>query len=547
MRRKAALVVLFVSILFPGAYVAGRLWEEYRANSIPIEYSYSVMGIAVVNSPDFLEGKIKLEAVENPGVYFRKTLLPYSRRENTLYLSQDSGEDWQGYFSAAPGSFLCMPDDDYLEQKSDAIREGHTFTLWLVSEEAYYELSLAVSGLPVIAISTDHKEIQEKVAYEVDPDKLYFGSEDLYYGNIQVFDPGVSGRGYAITGCNVRYHYKGASTSRYDKRSYAFSLQDIHGKNVDISLLGMRSDNSWKLNAMVTDDNRIREMTACGIWELFDMANGEVREPGPRMEYAEFILDNDYQGLYCLVEPVDEKKLQLDNNDVLYKILDHTPFQEEDVRVAMEKKWRVMLPVRIRYPKEITDYGAAWHPMLDFNNKTNYGQAGYKNVRQIVYPENVYDMFMFLMTVSGSDNEYKNMYFAADVQSGGGYRMKMIPWDLDLTFGNIYDGDNRNFTRFDPDVTCVYQPAAADLLMQYAEGSYEDILLERWRRYRQSFLSTEAIFRLMLDNQECLVYSGVAVRENARWPDYQMSNDIGYLLEYQRARMEWLDRYFESL
>lgn len=545
MKRKSALFVFLASILFLGAYVTRCLWTEYRQVYAPIEHSSRVMGILIVDNLDFLEDKTKLAVTENPGVYFQQTLLPYSRQENTLYLSQNPGEDWKGDFSAVSGSFLCMLQDDCLEQKRNAIKEGHTFTLWLVSEESYCELSLVVSGMPVIAISTERMEVQEKVPYEVDPDKLYFDSEDLYYGTIQVFDPGVRSGGYVVTDCNVRYHYKGVTSSNFEKKGYAISLQNTQEENIDLSLLGMRSDNSWKLNAMVTDDNRIREMTAAQIWERLDMADEEIREPGPRMEYVELVLDNDYKGLYCLVEPVDEKKLGLDSNDVLYKVLDHRPFEDEDVQEAIDNNWRIMSPVRIRYPKVIVDYAAAWYPMRDFTNKMFYGEEGFENVGQMVYPENAYDIYMFLMVVGGSDNKYKNMYFVADVGSDGSYIMKMIPWDLDLTFGNVYDYNGRNYTRFDQDITHVYQPAPAPILIQYAPESYENILLDRWRQYRRSFLSTEAIGRLMLDNQGYLIDSGVVARENARWPEYSMSTDIEYLLEYQSTRMEWLDEYFK--
>ena len=203
-----------------------------------------------------------------------------------------------------------------------------------------------------------------------------------------------------------------------------------------------------------------------------------------------------------------------------------------------------MSPVRIRYPKVITDYATTWYPMRDFTNKMNHGYGGFQEVAKMVYPENIYDIYMFLMVVSGGDNEYKNMYFAADVAADGSYVMKQIPWDLDYTFGNEYDYNGRNFTCFNSDVTHEYRGASTVFLIQYAPETRENILLERWRRYRESFLSTEAIQKLMLDNQSYLIKSGVVERENARWQQYPMSTDIDYLLEYQSARMEWLDEYF---
>ena len=199
-----------------------------------------------------------------------------------------------------------------------------------------------------------------------------------------------------------------------------------------------------------------RATTGPEIWEQMDASNEAVKEPGPRMEYVELILDNDYKGLYCLVEPVDEKKLELDDNDVLYKVLDHWPFTEEDIQKAISNQWKIASPVRIRYPEYIADYEAAWYPMRDYTNKVYYSQDGFQRIGEMIYPENAYDMYMFLMVVSGSDNFFKNMYFTADVKADGSYTMRQIPWDLDLTFGNVYAYESPNFTRFDSNVTYEY-------------------------------------------------------------------------------------------
>lgn len=506
------------------------------------------MGIPVVENLDFLEGKSEILFHENPGIYFEKTLLPYSEEDNTLYLSQKAEETaWIGNLTAKEGAFLCMPEDDYWADKAGAIRDGHAFTIWLVEEDTYCQLSLVVSGMPVIAIATERMEEQEKVPYEVDPDKLHFDSEDLYYGDIRVFDCGVNDRQYEIVECNVRYHYKGATTSNFAKKGYAISLQNSNEENLDLSLLGMRTDNSWKLNALVTDKNRIREKTAARIWEQMDEVNTDIDEPGPRMEYVELVVDNDYKGLYCLVEPIDEKKLKLDNNDVLYKCIDWKVPPDEDIQYAIDMKWRIMSPMRIRYPDVITDYGTVWYPMRDYLNKLCRSDEGYADVEQLVYPGNTYDMFLFLMVINGTDNYYKNLYYVADVKADGSYTMRLIPWDLDYSFGNEYSYDGKNYTRFDSDIDKEYPEASAMSLLKYSPESVNDILVENWYTYRADFLSTASIQQLMLENRDYLVECGVVDRENNRWPQYSMDTDIEYLLEFQEDRMNWLDGYFGGL
>ncbi len=541
-------MVLLISLVVLGFCAWKILLDEFSGAAVSVPYNEQVMGVAVVSDLDFLQDKEKGVPEGNPGVYFEKTLLPYSSEMNTLYLSQNPEEkDWVGALSAKEGAYLCIPEDSYWNEKQTAISEGHAFTIILVAEETYYELSLVVSGLPVIDILTSRMEEQEKVPYEVDPDKLYFDSEDLYYGSIRVFNPGVNTPTYEITECNVRYHFKGATSASFEKKGYSISLLNAQEKNQDSSLLGMRFDNSWKLNALVTDDNRIREKTAAEIWESFDEANKVVNEAGPRMEYVELVMDNDYKGLYCLVEPVDEEKADLDGDDILYKIIGWDLVKDADIQEAVAYKWRIMSSIRIRYPEVIRDYGMTWFPIRDYINKVYYSHDGFQNIAEMVYPENIYDMTMYLMVISGNDNYFKNMYFATDVESGRDYRIRQIPWDLDYTFGNVYAYEGRNFTRFDDDITVEYVEGSFALLRQYAPESVNPLLVERWQKYREDFLSTESIQQVMIDNTEYLITSGVIERENARWPQYSMNTDINYLLDFQAARMEWLDEYFGGM
>ena len=156
-------------------------------------------------------------------------------------------------------------------------------------------------------------------------------------------------------------------------------------------------------------------------------------------------------------------------------------------------------------------------------------------------------MTMFLMVISGNDNYFKNMYFATDVETDGSYKIRQIPWDLDYTFGNIYDYCGRNFTCFDDDVTVEYVEQSFHFLRQYAPETVNTLLVEKWQQYRKDFLSTESIQQMMLDNSEYLINSGVVERENIRWPQYSVNTDIDYLLDFQAERMDWLDEYFGGM
>ena len=538
-------MVLFSIVLLLG----GAMWLRLKAPFFP--YKEQVMGIYIVQD-DILRDKTKKETAENPGITFENAMLPYDTVTNTLYLPQSvNDEQWSGYLSVQIQSpdkidyYICSPDDEKWFTKTEAIWENHKYTVWLVSESDYYEFQMVVTGTPVMAISTERMEVPEAPTYEEDPDGLYFGSEPLYYGKVTVIDPDMSENGYTITEAGICYHKKGLTSGNFVKKSYSIELKDENECDVNISLLGMRKDNSWKLNSLYTDSSRIREITASQIWASFDVYDVAVNEPGPKMEYVELVLDDEYQGLYCLVEPVDRKKLQLGLPDVLYKIIGWEIPDDEDIQDSVNRRWKIRSSIRIRYPKEISDYEAAWLPMRNYlelfyrNNESDY----YESLTSVDL-NNIMDFSFFVMATSASDNSFKNSYLAA-YRTEKGHIIYQIPWDLDYTFGNVYTYADLP-VKFDPDVSLIYTNEVLLRLYNVAPQEIGPQVWERWNEYRNSFLGYENIENLMLENRDYLLKTGAAVREIEKWPDVDISMDIDHILEYQAARLEWLDEYYSE-
>lgn len=544
MRRKKISMMLAASLFVLLTLIGCYCYKVYMDNRVPVPHIGRIMGIPIVENLDFLEGKRQCFTEVNPGVCLAGALLPYTK-DGTLYLSQNFAvEEWIGEITVDVGdAFLCTLYDPAWEEKSVSIRDNHMFKLWMVDGETYYELSMAVCGTPVMTIDTQREEEQDLGEYEADPDHFYYDPPVIFYGQIQLFDPGVGTGRYEIMESGVRYYLRGASSKTLAKESYSIGLLDASGKNFDVSLLGMRSDNSWKLKSLAADTSKIREKTACQLWEQFALSNPEVNMDGPRMEYVELIKDHDYAGLYGLIEPVDAKKLNLDANDVLYKITAWNILSDEDIQYSIDHKWRIATFQRIRYPDVITDYEKAWAPLRDYL-ATFYREAGEERPAESkIYLSNAMDMLFFNMVISGNDNYFKNLYFAADVAEDGSYRIRQIPWDLDLTFGSIYSLEG---TLFHEDETVVYEEAAIPFLRDHKPEVVRPYLQERWRTYREGFLSTDNLLQLLRENRDYLFNTGAGARENARWPEYSIVYDIDGILAYQERRMNWLDQYFKE-
>ncbi len=165
-------------IILTGCYC----YEIYRDHRVPVPYTGRVMDVPIVEDLDFLEGKRKCYATENPGVCFGGALLPYTE-DGTIYLSQDFAvEEWVGEITTnARDSFLCTLYDPAWEDKAGSIRDNHIFKLWMVDGEDYYELSMAVCGMPVMTISTQREEEQDLGNYDSDPDRFICDTSLIYY------------------------------------------------------------------------------------------------------------------------------------------------------------------------------------------------------------------------------------------------------------------------------------------------------------------------------------------------------------------------------
>ena len=200
MRKKRIRFLLGICVFTCILLVLSHFQQSRTAIKAYKQYNNFVLGIPVASSSEILSGKEKRILDGNPGICFEDTELPFDGASHTFYLAQNFDEDlWTGHLSVQAQEenwLLYAAEDGYWQKKKDAIRENHSFTLWLVGENSYYEFNLLITGMPVISISTERTEMPEEVDYEVDPDKKWFGSEVQHYGIIRVFDPGDEKRQY---------------------------------------------------------------------------------------------------------------------------------------------------------------------------------------------------------------------------------------------------------------------------------------------------------------------------------------------------------------
>ena len=102
---------------------------------------------------------------------------------------------------------------------------------------------------------------------------------------------------------DCRLKIRGQTSKYFAKKSFKLTLTDSLHRNY--SLLGMPKEHHWILHGPYMDMSLMRNKLA------FDLARS-MGEYAPRSEFCELVLNNEYQGLYLLMESIKRDKHRVD-------------------------------------------------------------------------------------------------------------------------------------------------------------------------------------------------------------------------------------------
>ena len=541
-RKRLFIVSIFLLILYFIFMWSGKSFNFYSLMGIP-----AYMDVPVISKGELAEkisGKDRINMED--GIYFYYAKAPLDVEDQTLYISQSTEKtEWEGFFDLdqsyeKAGYDLYLLEDEFWDNKKEAMRQGHKFSLYAIGED-YYQLNVIFSGLGVMSISEVYEFPKEEIDYMEDPDTFVFENQIRYLGDATLLAADVNDS-YQVVQSSVVYHFKGAASMAFPKKSYSFTFVDTGGKDVGVSVLGMESSAKWKLNSLYTDDTLLREKSAIDIWQAIDEYNPERNNGSFDGEYIELIVDNNYVGVYLVIEGVDEHSLEMDNNDVLYKCVDWNYIRQDKFEESIANGWKVQLPFRIRYPKEIIDYRTTWNPIKEFSYIFwDEGTAGDITLEQRVNVPNIIDVDIFLEVCAMDDNNYKNMYYAAHVREDGTYTMTLHPWDFDLSFGHRYMGGHTFYESggFPCDLRIL-----DDVIGENPEIATQ--LYNTYMEYRETILSDERIEGVIKANWDKLQSSGAHSRNLQLWDVPHSETDIDSVLGFVEKRLKYTDAVYQS-
>jgi hypothetical protein len=331
---------------------------------------------------------------------------------------------------------------------------------------------------------------------------------------------------------SVKFHCKykihGASSTKYQKKSYAVKLLDESGENLDTNLFGIREENSWILDAMAIDRIRMRNRVCFDVWNEVSKTPYQTdfgNRNGTKGEFVEVFINGEYHGLYCMTDKIDRKLLQLkkikvEDEDItvrglLYKGISWESgsklisYKKANTDTDIWNAWELQYPDD--YPSEKT-----WQPLMDlidFCSESTSDEVFNQKYQEYFYSDNLAEYIVFTMVLNVCDNGYKNT-FLSTTNITQGHRYLVSPWDMDMSLGGNWNGDYydelNDMERYN------YVAPFNRLLADNVDG-FNNLVLEKWKEYYATVLSVKSICDKLKAYANKFETSGAWQREVKKW------------------------------
>ncbi|WP_375434892.1 CotH kinase family protein [uncultured Hymenobacter sp.] len=440
-------------------------------------------------------------------------------KKNIIIVNQETGVLNTRYNSIKSHILL-----DHLYEFNQPSRQVYTDSSYqvLLTDSAY---TLYFTQLPIIHINTTH-EVED--------------TPSVYAQFMMVEGSGL------ITQSNIGIELRGALSQSFPKKSYELSFWNdtVGAVDRDVTLLNMREDNKWNLQALYNEPLRINSKVANELWldihELYYKAQEPTAKNGITMTYVELFVNEEYRGIYALSERIDRKQLKLKkyNNGIkgeLYKGYDWGGAVTFTSLPPFTNTSSIWGGFEYKHPEEEVNWTSLYN-FVDFV-KNSSNQNFYSSYQQKFNLNNAVDYYIFLNLLRAIDNTGKNIYIAK-YKTGDPYYY--VPWDLDGVFGNDWQGYNMDITND------ILSNGFYDRLIQdCSPGGFRAKLIERWAELRVSIITEDNIFAKFRANSNYLLHNKAYEREHIAWNTYAIDTaQFTYINTWVKNRLNYLDVAF---
>ena len=389
----------------------------------------------------------------------------------------------------------------------------------------------------------------------------------------------ITDDGQVVHTGDIGIELRGSSSLFFPKKSYGVETWDAEGMDINVSLLGMPSEEDWILYGPYSDKTLIRNML------IYDLAR-DMNRYASRTKLVELNINSLYVGVYVFMEKlkrneqrINISRLKPDENvgedltgGYIIKIDKndkggYTPQNSFESayppnNATMEQKIRFLYEypdadeITTAQKDYISTYVANFENALASDNFTDpvNGYAAHIDVDSFVD-------FFILNELSNNVDGYRISTYLNKDKNG---KLKMGPiWDFNLAFGNAdyCSGGETNVWAYRFNERCPGDFWAVPFWWErlLEDPAFVTLVQERWNSLRGSTLSDATILSKVDAYVKTLNDVG-AVKSNFDtwpifgtyvWPNNFVGNshndEIGYLKQWISNRTIWLDDAIGSL
>ncbi len=364
----------------------------------------------------------------------------------------------------------------------------------------------------------------------------------------------------------MKIEVRGSSSQMFPKKSYGFELKDEFDADMDFPLLGMPGEEDWILYAPYTDKTLIRNVLTLTLAEQI----GGVY--APRCKFVELFLNNEYNGIYVLMEHikrdsnrVDIAKLRTQDIDgkqltggYIIKVDKQTGGGGDGWNSQFNNTNNTKTFYQYDYPSSgeiqpqqkdyIRDYVNDFETAI--YNEDRSIETGYANFME---PESFYDCIIMNEFSKNVDGYRLSTYLFKDKNK----KLNAGPlWDYNLAYGNAnyYNGWETTGLFVNADLENDYWQIPFWWKKLVNDEYFANSMKCRWDDLRGYHLSSERIYQL---TDSLINLMGTAVDRNFDrwpilgewvWPNYYVGetyqSEIYWMRNWITNRMTQLDHIF---
>ena len=433
------------------------------------------------------------------------------------------------------------------------------------------QVNLTSSNLPIVIIDTQGQEIP---------------NEPKIPAIMRIVDNGPGIRNDMSGPYNdydgpIGIEVRGSSSTMFEKKSYGIEIWDEFNNDTTASILGLPKEGDWVFHGPYSDKSLIRNFLAFRLGR-------ELGRYASRTRFVELVLNNNYRGIYLVLEKIKRDKNRVDIAQLLedensgddvtggyiikidkfdgsntgggwtspyrppgYKNPDQVIFFQYDY-----PKSRNITPQQMNY---IQEFVTAFEDALQLIPSDDL-VTGYKSFIDL----SSFVDFAIINEISRNVDAYRLSTFLYKDKDSKDDKLYMGPiWDYNLGFGNAdyYDASeiegwawslnsNRNASQDYWLVPFWWQRFQSD-------PEYVNALKSRWSGLRNGSFSTGNLMYLIdsvtivLDEAQTRNFQRYNILNNYIWPNNYVGGsytaEIDYLKGWISSRLNWLDQAIDQI